>query len=375
MGKRFGKNIRLFLGITVLSLSGVFPSAAAPDQPLGIKGIPDSLGRAFTLFWEEVGGAAGYNVYRRETPRGTTQKINPYVLSIPIFADRIDGKTFYYTVRAVDGSGTESGESLIVDSSREANLIFLAEDGVTTIAIPGKLAEVLRPANNKYRVPLTIALKEESSEDANVVRNVRLQLLRGDTGEEVTDLAFASPDAEIRLGYNVVGGQVAMGAPGIQAVAQMPLIDVTPDQLSLFWFNGVAWIKLGGTLNPAGHTLNVRSARLGGYQLRVSAPAQAISLSKANVFPGLFTPNGDGYNDRVYLILENPTNAGVTGEIFDLNGRFIATLLQPTQTPGIGTTLSWGGKDSSGAVVPSGLYVYRIQGDGKIITGTVSVAR
>ena len=44
-------------------------------------------------------------------------------------------------------------------------------------------------------------------------------------------------------------------------------------------------------------------------------------------------------------------------------------------TNGIGTTLTWDGKDTSGAVVPSGAYIYRIMGEGKVFTGTVAVAR
>ncbi len=111
------------------------------------------------------------------------------------------------------------------------------------------------------------------------------------------------------------------------------------------------------------------------YQLRVAAKATALTLEKANVFPSLFTPNGDSFNDQVYLVLENPNNSTVRGDIFDLSGRMVAHLPMPTQTGGTATRLSWSGQDSNGSVVPSGLYIYRIEGEGKNITGTVTVAR
>jgi gliding motility-associated-like protein len=131
---------------------------------------------------------------------------------------------------------------------------------------------------------------------------------------------------------------------------------------------------VGGTVDPASQTVRIKSSFLGNYQLRIAALATSLTLNQANVYPRVFTPNGDGYNDRVYFVLENPNGATVTGEIFDLGGRAVATLMSQAGT-GIGTTLIWDGKDSSGAVVPGGAYMYKIKGEGKTFTGTVGVAR
>ncbi len=341
---------------------------AAPAEPMGLRGARNPAGTVMTLLWDPVAGAAGYNVYRRTSPTETPSKINPFLNLVPAYADYTGGQTLYYSVRAVDAHGHESSESVLVDSSEKINLLFVAPDEQTTLIIPGSLGHFLRSTHNEFGVPLTVAFSEtQDLADSGLVRSVNFRIVRADNGQTVSNLALPSPEAEIRVGYDVTGSQVAVSA--------LAAINATPEQLCLFWFNGVSWIKLGGTNNPGDKTVTIKSAQLGTYQLRIAPKAATLSLGKANVFPALFTPNGDGFNDRVYFVLENPNNAAVSGEIFDMSGRTVTTLAAPVLTPGLGTTLSWTGKDSSGGAVASGIYMYRIEGDGQIITGTVSVAR
>jgi hypothetical protein len=357
----FGLILGVVLNIPLAAL-------AVPAEPLGVRGYRNPAGTTLTLLWEAVPQAIGYNIYRRSSPRGTAQKINAFQSNLPVYADYTNGETFYYSVRAVDRNGQESADSYLVDSSAKLNLIFLADDDQTTMVSPGALGDFLRCTHNKYGTALTIKFQEEENPaDQGLVRNIRFKLVRSDTGDEVTDLSLPLPEAEIQVGYNVAGGQISASA--------LATISATPEQLCPYWFNGVNWVKLGGTNNPQNQTVTVKSSQLGNYQLRVSPKANTLTLGKANVFPGLFTPNGDGFNDRVYFVLQNPNNAGVTGEIFDVSGRSVVTLAAPAITPGLGTTLIWSGLDANGAVVPSGLYMYRIEGDGQTLTGTVSVAR
>jgi hypothetical protein len=362
------KNARGNIIFGLILLAVLKTPAAAISTPLGLKGLRHPAGTTITILWNSVSGAAGYNVYRRDSISGTPSKINAYLLPVPIYADRIDGGVFFYSVRAVDTSGHESADSCLVDSSVKANLIFLSNDGQTRLLIPGSMADLLRADYNKYDVPLTVRfLDQYNAGDHQLVRQVSFQLVRGDTGEETAGVSLPLPEAEIQMGYQLLGGQVAVN--GLSA------LNAGPEQLCLFWFNGVDWVKVGGTNDPQSQTITIKSSQLGQYQLRVAPKATSLSLGKANVFPGLFTPNGDGFNDRVYFVLQNPNNASVTGEIFDAAGRSIVTLAAPSVTPGLGTTLIWSGKDATGAVVPSGLYMYRIEGDGQTISGTVSVAR
>jgi hypothetical protein len=39
------------------------------------------------------------------------------------------------------------------------------------------------------------------------------------------------------------------------------------------------------------------------------------------------------------------------------------------------TVLYWDGRDTAGTIVPSGVYLYQIEVDGKVLSGTVVVAR
>jgi len=346
---------------------------AAPDQPLGIKGEIDSLHKACTLTWEPVrqtaAGApltnlAGYNIYRRVSVRGTAERINSYIVPVSIFADRVNGQTFYYSVRAVDADGVESAESLLVDSSDNTNLIFLAGDGRTSIVIPQTISGLLQSSNNKYGVPLTIRLKENFAATSGVVRDLEFQFLRGDTKQVATDIAFSAPDADVQIGYELLNGEVPL----------QNNLSVSPDQLTLYWSNGINWIKVGGANDKSGQIVSINSSQLGHYQLRDDSPSSELTLSKITVYPSLLTPNGDGFNDRVYMVFENPGNASLHGDIYDLFGRHVASLAPPASMGGE-TTLVWNGKTNDGTTIPSGLYVYRIEGDIKTITGTIAVAR
>ena len=91
-----------------------------------------------------------------------------------------------------------------------------------------------------------------------------------------------------------------------------------------------------------------------------------------SVWPSkIFTPNGDGINDTVNISYENPIGIRVTGKIFDLNGRFTANMAEGSME----NTLKWDGKDSDGSHAPKGIYIYQLDVEGKVVNGTVVVAR
>ena len=95
------------------------------------------------------------------------------------------------------------------------------------------------------------------------------------------------------------------------------------------------------------------------------------SLTLTGVYPRIFTPNGDGANDKAGFHFDNPELLPVTGSIYDLAGARVADL-KPGNDP---TLLLWDGKDSDGRTVPGGIYLYQIDFQGKQATGTVVVAR
>lgn len=103
--------------------------------------------------------------------------------------------------------------------------------------------------------------------------------------------------------------------------------------------------------------------------------------------PKVFTPNGDGCNDIVTIRYAGSPGPVVTGKIYDIRGRSVADLkpssdfsslsFAPACTaPYLGSdALAWDGKDSGGNLAPKGVYVYQLVSQGKVVQGTVVVAR
>jgi hypothetical protein len=96
------------------------------------------------------------------------------------------------------------------------------------------------------------------------------------------------------------------------------------------------------------------------------------SLTFLGVYPRIFSPNGDGANDKAAFHFDNPEFLPIDGKVFDLSGAQVASM-----KPGkdVDSTLVWDGKDFDGRVVPGGIYLYQIGFQGKQATGTVVVAR
>ena len=90
----------------------IFP----PAVPGGLQAVFSGPGQqAFIdLIWSPVSDAdlAGYNMYRREEG-GTAVKINSELVKTPAYRDMkiASGKTYFYSVSAVDLRGNESGHS------------------------------------------------------------------------------------------------------------------------------------------------------------------------------------------------------------------------------------------------------------------------
>ena len=111
-----------------------------------------------------------------------------------------------------------------------------------------------------------------------------------------------------------------------------------------------------------------------GPALMMGMPARSLTLGDLSfsVYPRIFTPNGDGANDKAAFHFSNPEDLPVAGEIFDLGGAKVADL-KPGADPA--ALLLWDGKTNDGRTVPAGIYLYQIEYQGKRATGTVILAR
>ncbi|MBL0349246.1 MAG: hypothetical protein IPP68_02575 [Elusimicrobia bacterium] len=116
-----------------------------------------------------------------------------------------------------------------------------------------------------------------------------------------------------------------------------------------------------------------RRAALAGAMALAGMPLRALTLNTNGVLPRLFSPNGDGINDVVYFSLSNPALSDVTGRVLDVSGGEVSDLAPAGAFGPTPESLMWDGRDRSGRVVPSGPYLFEIQGDGQWIRGVVVV--
>ena len=117
--------------------------------------------------------------------------------------------------------------------------------------------------------------------------------------------------------------------------------------------------------------------------LTAAALAQSLSFSFAGPVSRVITPNGDLNNDTAFIRFCNPAGSDVSGRIYTLLGAEVA-LLGPRMTgldacpadasPNYFEYLAWDGR-SNGNIVGSGIYVYRIQAENRIYSGTILVVR
>ena len=115
-----------------------------------------------------------------------------------------------------------------------------------------------------------------------------------------------------------------------------------------------------------------------GYRNSVFVEA-TVDEADVSVYPSIFSPDGDGYDDVTTVNLSdfgNDYTARIT--VFDSQGKFVKTLVN-NQNIGNQNRFVWNGLDDGGNVVPVGIYVvfvevFDTQGDVKRFKKAVVVA-
>lgn len=96
----------------------------------------------------------------------------------------------------------------------------------------------------------------------------------------------------------------------------------------------------------------------------------------------VITPNGDQKNDLAFFCFDNFSDSGVSGKIYTVLGSEVASMTHVRAAlagcaPSGGTLpqyASWDGT-AQGVRVRSGVYVYRVEAEGKSYAGTLLVVR
>lgn len=138
----------------------------------------------------------------------------------------------------------------------------------------------------------------------------------------------------------------------------------------MFFYNGSRWLQLYGRVDARERSVALETSLFGRYQLRSTERTGAFSADRAGLVNRLITPNGDGKNDTLVFIYDNPQGAAVKGRVYDLRG----TLMGAMKPGPLGNALVWDAK-AGGRTVPGGVYLYQIESDGTVYNGTVAVIR
>lgn len=362
--------------VTTLALSG---SGNAPQMPSGVLSTLSANGTQVTLSWTPValdttGAALGidhYTIYRYDAVGSTATASFTAAGSASSYTDTTGGTVAYYRVQAVSTTGQPSALSDYLDSSNAQNRIAVASDDVTTrVVMPRDAALYLLAANNPYGEDLQLVLTHRPADEVNVtLRSYAITVVRAN-GVAIPNFSFPLNNIDVQLGYGSVispTGLVTINSPAkINAAALAQII-------SVYWYNGSSYLRIGSPILTVDQAISVTVRNLGIYQIRATTIGNSFRLTQGSPYPRVITPNG-AENRRVFWFYDNPTGDPVTGEIFDIRGAHVRGLSVNGMSP-TPNSLVWDGKDDQGAVVPSGIYLYKISTTEKTVTGTVVVAR
>ncbi|MFH1379226.1 MAG: hypothetical protein ABII23_02995 [bacterium] len=343
------------------------PIIDIPRMPENLRGVLSDDWQQFVIYWDDVTvnedasayvDPGGYNIYRSQQLKDLhAAAVYAHVgAGVEFYQDtEVNGGLYYYLVRSIDTSGNESDNSTIVASSPEKSIIVLSDDGEAYMLIFPKEGD---DSLDTYRFAIE---RVPADETERVLGSYQFKAYIAATDEEADGLKIQA-DARAYFYYSTM----------IQrALSRNPQAQVLARQLGIFWHNGVEYVKCGGTINNSAGIISLDTKRLGPY--RVQQVLRATSFELVQIWPTkTFTPNGDGINDEINFNFENPKESVVTGKIFDITGGYVADL--KTGLNG-SWSLLWDGKDRSGSYAPKGVYIYQIEADGKIINGTIIVAR
>lgn len=357
------------------------PEMIPPFPPIGLRVMIS--GNNVVLVWRPVAKNSDgtnctdllkYAIYRKIAggmPISESDKIAEVSASDTTYIDtNAAGNTiYYYVVKAVDADGNMSRHSHEVDN-RENIYIRRTDfqesgDTLTLVRIPKEVVFAIFKENNSFKKDIRIevdSLPETSSlrTKPGIVSAFEFKTYSGDTQEEVSSFSFPHK-VELVIKYEVEDGYIKN--------TSIP-VSLAKSKLGICWWNGLEWIKLGGTINETAQTISILTDHLSTYAIMSTRNATKLTLT--NRFPAIISPNGDNINDICFFFYENPNNKDITGRIYDLSGSLIVSQLPAGP---VTNSLKWDGKDDYGNTVESGIYIYQLQGGDELISGTVVVAK
>jgi hypothetical protein len=231
---------------------------------------------------------------------------------------------------------------------------------------------VLRPIANVSPAPgqtFTVELQAEQIEnmfgiacDLKYPRNLKIVPMSVEPGSwPGTDALFISTIDQnagtVSLGITRKAGQETLQGQGI--VARI-IMKAQPDF--------VPGVTIDFTLsNILANDNEGQTYTLAAEDLKLTGVAESPNQNIPNYF-NLYANYPNPFNPATHIAYDLPEELKVRIEVFDLLGRQVCTLVDETKQAGK-YLVTWNGRDQSGKVVSSGIYMYRIT------AGTYSATR
>jgi hypothetical protein len=352
------------------TVDAVIRECPADPNPVTIVRGADST---VTITWPAVvytnGHIKGYMVEGTRNFRGAWEPIEFIYSTAPALSltrSVAADDHCYFRVKSVSWNKDQESNGLVIvelpdeataaDEGSAANHIFLSEDHNAWVTIPEQLMENIY-THDGSTVPLQVAVVKE--EQAQFLLSYDVTVRDAD-GKTVPEFKFTRSRRGIRLEFSY-DQLPARSAARTQAVN---------NQVAIFWYNGVEWIKLGGTNDVIGKTCTLYTLKTGKFALGLAQAAESFTVNK--VAPRIFTPEETvTLVNRVRFYFENPDAVEVSIRIFDATGALVRRNLAREGD----NIMFWDGRDNDGTVVRGGVYLYQIEAGNAIITGTVVVAK
>ena len=337
-------------------------------------------------------------VYQLLDSSGTSALTTPTIVHIPFIAGPANGSTLKGTAiipRAELAAIQQGGRVTYVFQAQQTGTgagTMLNNSGApaSPIANITALARLPSPFVTSIRDPWCEAVSPEgsvvsASNLANSAGQTAVSLPRGAVSSPGTlCIHVENPDAlasgpggsKAAAVYTITLQNTSLAAPA-QLVLSYPadlngrVLDLgsDPGTLGIYWLdesnvNG-QWRALSrATLDSTLHTLTGTTGHFSTFGLFPAGDNGSAGLRPAE---RIITPNNDGHNDYAHF-------SGVDDvKIFDIRGRRIRDISTPL--PACNNTICWDGRDDSGQVVESGVYIYQFTSNGERVSGVIGVAK
>ncbi len=328
--------------------------AGGPEHELPFVDGPDPFGFAFQIPPQDITpGVFQYQIYAHRLQWNAPDPAPPVYLSTVTIPAHVVVDTNSWVSVGVQASASQvfdgrGGRFVLPDGN--------PNDGQTTLDIPAGVLRQPTVITIDEVAPNNPALPQASvgsglasfaaSGLSDPVAIYRLDAQPRTSGSFLLSLLY--PDFDFSSGQT--GKLGTTGQPEQKA--------------TIVWWDGFKWRRLGGAVNAAS---NLIATRIGAFNYMAIVPAAPLTPAERRPLEKILTPNGDGVNDTAVFALGDIIQ-NVQIEIFDVTGHRVKTVNSAQ-------LLSWDGRDESGQLVESGVYIYQYEVDGQRISGLIAVAK